>query len=116
MNMTEFALGHLTPEMVGAVVELRRETLTAVVRQQALREQLSRLQARAGRVEQSASRAFGRGEELLARQILARGICTLKERDALEEELAGARRRVVELLAAMVRAENRAWHAVPRPA
>ncbi len=97
------------------VAELRRETVTAVVRRQRLHEQLFRVQARAAFVEERASRAFGRGEELVARQILARGICTLKEREALEEELAAVRRRVVELLAAMVRAENRSWHAVCRP-
>jgi phage shock protein A len=97
------------------VAELRRETVAAVVRQQRLREDLSRVQARAAWVEERAWRAFGRGDEILARQILARGICTLKERDGLEEELTEASRHVIELLAAMVRAENRSWHAVGRP-
>jgi phage shock protein A len=105
----------LAPELEGAVVELRQKTLSAVVRQQALREQLRRLRARAGQIEERASRALGRGEELVARQILARGLCTLQERDVLEEELAAARRHVVELLAAMVRSENRAWQTATRP-
>jgi phage shock protein A len=92
-----------------AVVELRREAVSAVARQQQLREELSAIAKQAREIEQQASRALARGEDLLARQILARGIFTLKARDTLEAELAEARGHVARLLATMVRTENRAW-------
>lgn len=95
----------------GAVVQLRREAVSAVARQQQLREELSSLRRQASQIEQQASRALARGEDLLARQILARGIVTLKTREALEAELAEARGQVARLLGAMVRTENRAWRA-----
>jgi phage shock protein A len=115
MRMTEVALGHLPREMEGAVVELRREAVDLVARQQRLREELSRVGAQAWWIEERAARALERGEEILGRQILAQGICTLKTREALEEELAGVRRRVVELLAAIVRTENRFWRSGAQP-
>ena len=70
---------------------------------------MSAIRTRAHEIEQQASRALARGEDLLARQILARGIFTLKTRDALEAELAEARGHVARLLTTMVRTENRAW-------
>jgi phage shock protein A len=115
MRMTEVALGHLPCEMEGAVVELRREAVDLVARQQRLREELSRVGPQARWIEQRAGRALERGEEILARQILDRGMCALKTRETLEEELAGVRRRVVELLAAIVRAEDRFWRSRARP-
>jgi phage shock protein A len=92
-----------------AVVELRREAVNAVARQQQLREEIAKVRTQAHEIEQQASRALARGEELLARQILARGLFTLKTRDALEAELAECRSEVSRLLATMVRSENRAW-------
>jgi phage shock protein A len=115
MRMTEVALGHLPQEMEGAVVEMRREAVDLVARQQRLREEISRVAAQAGWIEKRAARALDQGEEILARQILAQGICTLKTREALEQEFAGVRRRVVELLSAIVRTENRLWRSTPRP-
>ena len=93
----------------GAAVQLRREAVDAVVRQQQLREEFSAIARQASEIEQQASQALARGEDLLARQILARGIYTLKTRDALEAELAQAREHVAQLLTTMVRTENRAW-------
>jgi phage shock protein A len=95
----------------GAVLQLRREAVNAVVRQRQLREELSAVARRASEIEQEASRALARGEDLLARQILARGLYTLKTRDALEAELVEARGRVAQLLTTMVRTENGAWFA-----
>jgi phage shock protein A len=92
-----------------AVVELRREAVNAVVRQQRLQEEIAAIRTRAHEIEQLASRALARGEDLLARQILSRGIFTLKTRDVLEAELAAARGHVGQLLTTMVRTENRAW-------
>ena len=96
------------PDTAGAVAELRREAASAVARQQQLRQELSAVATRAREIEQDASRALGRGEDLLARQVLARGLFTLKTRDALEAELARSRTRVGSLLTTMVRAEDRA--------
>jgi phage shock protein A len=115
MRMTEVALGHLPGEMAGAVVELRREAVDLVARQQQLRAELSRVGPQAWWVEERAARALERGEEILARQILAQGMCTLKTREALQEDLADVRRRVLELLAAIVRAENRFWRSRAQP-
>jgi phage shock protein A len=94
-----------------AVAELRREAVSAIARQQRLLEELEAIRTRAGAIERQASRALARGDDLLGRQILARGMCTLQTRDALEAGLAEARGQVCRLLTTMVRVENRAWQA-----
>jgi len=110
MSVGEVALGHLADEIGGVVAELRREAVAAVVRQQQLWEELSQVRAQAALIEERAWRALGRKEDTLARRILAQGISTLKTRDGLEGEVVDARRRVSEILTALVRAENRAWN------
>ena len=90
------------------IVELRREAVSAVARQRRLLEETAAVRARAGEIEAQAHRALAKGDELLARQILARGLCTLEARRALEEELAESRRRVAGLLTTLVRTEDRA--------
>jgi len=109
MSAAEVALDPVVYSMERAVVELRREAVNAVIRQQQLREEIAQIRTRASEIERQASQALARGEDLLARQILARGICTLKTRDLLEAELAEARGHVSRLLTTMVRTENRAW-------
>ena len=94
-----------------AVAELRREALSAVVRQQQVRDELAPIRTQACEIERRAERALARGEDLLGRQILARGLFTLKAREALEAELVECRAHVARLLATMVRAEDRAWRA-----
>jgi phage shock protein A len=111
MNAAVVALDPCAQGTESAVAELRREALSAVVRQQQLREELDATRARAGEIERRAARALARGDDLLGRQILARGIFTLKAREALEAELVGCRAHVARLLATMVRAEDRAWRA-----
>lgn len=111
MSAAPVALDPLVWNTHAAVVELRREAVSAVARQQHLREEIATIRTHAREIEQQASRALARGEDLLARQILARGIFTLKTRDALEAELAEARCHVSRLLTTMVRTENRAWRA-----
>jgi hypothetical protein len=95
------------------VVELRREAVSAVARQQKLREALDLVRARAAFIETRAKRALGRGEEIRARRIIAQGVCTLKERDALEEKVEEARRRVSLTLVALVQAENEVFGLSP---
>jgi phage shock protein A len=114
--MAAVALGHLPREMEGAVVEMRREAVDLVARQQRLRQELSRVAVEARQIEDRAAEALARGEEIRARQILAGGICALKAREALQDELTGVSRRVVGLLAAIVREENRLWRSGVQPA
>ena len=94
-----------------AVAELRREAVSAVVRQQQVGEELAAIRVQACAIERRAARALARGHDLLGRQILARGIFTLKAREALEAELVECRCQVARLLATMVRAEDVAWRA-----
>jgi phage shock protein A len=94
-----------------AVAELRREALRAVVRQQQVREQLAAIRMQVCEIERRAARALERGDDLLGRQILARGMFTLKAREALEAELVECRASVARLLQQMTRAEDRAWQA-----
>ena len=109
MSAAGVALDRFVQGTEGAVVELRREAVNAVARQRQLREELAAIRARACAIERQAARALERGDDLLARQVLARGIFTLKTRDHLEAELADSRGHVARLLTTMVRAENRAW-------
>ena len=115
MSAAVVALDPFVPATESAVLELRREAVSAVARQQQLREELEAIRARACEIERQASLALARGDDLLGRQILARGMFTLQTRDALEAELAGARGQVCRLLTTMVRTENRAWQAGGAP-
>ena len=94
-----------------AVAELRREALRAVVRQQQVREELAATRTLACEIERRAARALARGDGLLGRQILARGMFTLKTREALEAELVECRANVARLLRTMTRTEDRTWRA-----
>lgn len=109
MRGTEVALHPLGRDTGEAIVELRREAVEAVARQRQLRDTISPVRALADAIEDEARRAMERDEGLLARQVLARGLCALETRKHLERELAESRRHVSRLLAALVRAEDRAW-------
>lgn len=109
MNGTQVAAHPFVRDTGETVLTLRCEAALAVARQRRLEESLVQERARAGAVEDEARLALARGEELLARQVLARGLCTLETRRQLEQELDEARRDVARLLATLVRAENRAW-------
>ena len=109
MSGTQIAPHSLVRDTEETIVAIRREAALSVARQRRLRELLSHTRAQASAVEDEARHALARGEDLLARQILARGLCTLETRRQLESELDEARRHVARLLARVVRAENRAW-------
>jgi phage shock protein A len=115
MSAAVVALDPFVPGTGSAVVELRREAVSAVARQQQLLEELEAIRARACAIESQASRALACGDDLLGRQILARGMFTLQTRDALESELVEARGHVCRLLTRMVRTENRARQAGGAP-
>jgi hypothetical protein len=116
MSAAGFALDPCARVTESAVAELRRAAVSAVVRQQQVREELDAIRTQAGHIERRAARALARGDDLIGRQILARGIFTLKARDALEAELAECRTHVARLLASMVQAQKRAWQATSPPA
>jgi phage shock protein A len=93
----------------GAIVALRREAVEAVARQQRLHAEVLAARAQAIEIEDAARRALSAGDGLLARQVLARGLCTLEARDRLERELEDSRRLLARLLSNIVRTENREW-------
>jgi phage shock protein A len=109
MSLTGVAPPLVFRDTEETIAELRREAASAVARQQRLLEENGAVRARAGEIEAQARRALAKGDELRARQILARGLCTLEARTLLEKELAESRRRVAGLLSTLVLTEDRAW-------
>ena len=109
MSVAQVAAFPFAREGAGAIVALRREAVDAVARQRRLRAEASAVRARAAEIEDEARRALAGGDGLRARQILARGLCTLEARERLEREIEDSRRSLVRLLTTMARTENRAW-------
>lgn len=104
----ELAIEQLIGDLEESIVDLRRETVTAVARQNRLRQRLFAAEEAAGHVEREASLALAHGEELRARHVLSRQIGALKVRDTLEVELVEAGRVSAGLVAALIRMEDRA--------
>jgi phage shock protein A len=102
MCSTEVTPGAVSREAEPAA-DLRRAAVLALARQRELRERLASLHGQARLVEERAERALAGGEEILARQILAQGLCALEARDAAARELAAARREVLALAASLAR-------------
>jgi len=109
----ELTIFQLICDMEECIVDLRRETVATLARQNRLRKQLFSVDEIARDVEARASLAFHAGDERRARHILGRGIGTLKRRDALDGELAEAGEEASRLVAALVRMEDRV-HAARR--
>ena len=104
----ELVIEQLIGDLEESIVDLRRETVTAVARQNRLRKELFAAEETAGSVERTASVALAHGEELRARHVLSRQIGALVARDTLEVELAEAGRVSAGLVAALIRMEDRA--------
>ena len=104
----ELAIEQLIGDLEESIVDLRRETVTAVARQNRLRRRFFAAEEAAGQVEREASMALARGEELRARHVLSRQIGALKARDTLEVALVEAGRVSARLVAALLRMEDRA--------
>jgi phage shock protein A len=104
----ERAIGQLIGDMEESIVDLRRETVTAVARQNRIRKQLFAAEEAASRIECEATMALARGEELRARQVVGREIAVLKARDAFELDLADANQLSARLVAHLIRMEDRA--------
>jgi phage shock protein A len=103
----ELAIGQLIGDLEESIVDLRRETVTAVAHQNRLRRQLFAAEEAAGPVEREASIALACGEELRARHVVSRQIGALATRDRLDVELGEAGRVSAELVAALIRMEDR---------
>jgi len=104
----ELTITQLICDMEESIVDLRRETVTAVACQSRLRKQLFAAEEASKGVELQATLALQRGDELGARQILGRKIAALKTRDDLEVTLAEATGRSARLVAGLIRMEDRA--------
>jgi phage shock protein A len=104
----EAAAARLTGDLKASILELRREMVVVVARERQLARELEATSRLAGSVERQASWALDRGDELLARQIVARHIGTLTARDVLESDLARARRLRAAMPGHLVRMENQA--------
>jgi phage shock protein A len=102
----ELTITQLICDMEESIIDLRRETVTAVARQGRLRKQLFAAEEASRGVELQATLALQSGEELRARQILGRKIGALKARDALETELAEASGQSARLVAGLIRMED----------
>ena len=101
------AIAKLIGDLEESIVDLRREMVTAVARQNRVRKDLFAAEEVAGRIEREVSMALACGEELRARHALSREIGTLRARDELELELAVAGRTSARLVAALIRMEDR---------
>lgn len=104
----ELTITQLIDNMEESIVDLRRETVTAVARQSRIRKQLFAAEEASRGVELQATLALQHGDELRARQILGRRIGALKKRDALEVELAEASGHSARLVAGLIRMEDQA--------
>jgi phage shock protein A len=104
----ELTIIQLICDMEESIVDLRRETVTAVARQSRLRKQLFAAEESTRGVELKATLALQRGDELGARQIVGQKIGALKARDALEAELTEASGLSARLVAGLIRMEDRA--------
>jgi phage shock protein A len=82
--------------------------VSAVAQQNRVRRQYFAAEKAAGGIEREASMALARGEERRARHVLGRRIGALVARDRLEVELAEAGRVSAELVATLIRMEDRA--------
>jgi phage shock protein A len=104
----ELTITQLICDMEESIVDLRRETVTAVARQSRIRKRLFAANEASRGVELQATLAVQRGDEVRARQILGRKIGVLKSRDALEVELAEASGLAARLVAGLIRMEDQA--------
>jgi phage shock protein A len=104
----QLAIERLIGDLEEGIVDLRREMVSAVAHQNRVRRQYFAAEEAAGGIEREASLALARGEERRARHVLARRIGALVARDRLETELAEAGQVSAELVATLIRMEDRA--------
>ena len=71
-------LGQLIRDMEGSIIELRRETVRAVAREKQLQKQIAASKELVEDLEEKAKLALVKGEEDLAREVLAKKIHTVR--------------------------------------
>jgi phage shock protein A len=104
----EVMIKQLVRDMEASIVELRRETVSAVAREKRLVKKIHAADELARELEKKAGLALDKGNEELARDILAKKLQTTRSGEALTEELRGARDLAERLKADLVRMEDQA--------
>jgi phage shock protein A len=107
----EVMIKQIIRDMDEAVVELRRETVSAVAREKQLVKQIGAAEDLAKDLEAKARFALDQGDQELSRRVLGKKIQTIKSRDALVAELESARKLAVQLTTDMRRMEQQAQSA-----
>ena len=104
----EVIVSDLIRDTDASLVELRRETVNAVARQQQLENRVETAGEIAEELEEEAALALEHGNEPLARRILDERLDALKARASLREELKRATMRAQRLKSDLVRMEEQA--------
>lgn len=107
----EVMIRQLVRDIEGSIVGLRRETVASIARVKRLERQIADAQSAAAENESQAALALEHGDEELARELLARKLHNLEERDALSEELITARKLESRLKDDMLRLDEKAHEA-----
>jgi phage shock protein A len=102
----EVMIKQLVRDMEESIVELRRETVSAVAREKRLAKNIHTTSERVTELEKKAALALDKGDEELARDILAKKLETVKSGERLTEEMRGARKLAERLKADLARMED----------
>jgi phage shock protein A len=93
----EAAILRLVRDIETLLLDLRREAVDVLATEKRLARELRAASRLADDVETRAARALDRGDEVLAHQILGRGLCLLAARDEAQQRHAPVARRRAEL-------------------
>jgi phage shock protein A len=104
----EVMIKQIIRDMDEAIVELRREAVSAVAREKQLGKQIGAAEDLAKDLEGKARFALDQGDHELSRRVLGKKIRTLKSRDALVVDLDGARKLAEQLTTDLRRMEEQA--------
>lgn len=102
----EVMVKQLIRDMEESIIELRRETVRAVAREKQLAKQIHVTDDTVADLEKKASFALDKGDEDLARQLLAKKLNSEKARETLEQELTGTKELAEQLKTDLSRLED----------
>jgi phage shock protein A len=102
----EVMVKQLIRDMEESIIELRRETVRAVAREKQLTKQIHVTNDTVDNLEKKASFALDKGDDDLARQLLAKKLQSEKARETLEQELTGAKELAEQLKTDLTRLED----------
>jgi phage shock protein A len=102
----ELMVKQLIRDMEESIVEVRRETVRAVARQKQLEKQIAAASELNGDLEEKAKLALAKGDEALARQVVAKKLQTARTRESLEKEQHDASELAVQLKSDLSRLED----------